>query len=392
MHVIVPTEDLIDVLSRLKPLRSLKTRGFPFSVYTLEAKDGKLQIIISDKTTITASMEIFADVKKPGKISLNGGDFYQVIMKLIPVTRTSSGGSKDIELLVKGNKLYLDTSTTYLSVNASVKQQRTFSLVEEDLSWNTRKTTVPTSKFEMHIESVLELFKTLGRMVSAYTSDIVGLSGILMKVSPEEIKFVVSDGIRLLETVVCQELATSDLELILPKSTVNLLYYLVSVGDILEVEASSQQIRFRISSDGLETLLVSSLIAGNYPDYESVFSYGNSPNITINTKLFKDNIMNVRECLDKQDYLLKLKYRKALTLENASKNSHLTFTNEGLPVVSSEGGPFELIVNAYYLESLLAFVDSENVKLVIPVEFKPLLLYNISDTLQIRAALALTRE
>ena len=82
----------------------------------------------------------------------------------------------------------------------------------------------------------------------------------------------------------------------------------------------------------------------------------------------------------------------SLSLVNTKSSSHIEFSNSGLPVVSAQAQPFEILVNAFLLEGLLSLLKSENITLVSPPDNKPLVIINEDEDIKIRTAIALATE
>jgi DNA polymerase III sliding clamp (beta) subunit (PCNA family) len=391
MHVIVPTLDLVSMLGKLRPMRSLNTSGFEFAIYTLEAKDKKLRLIVGDRTSITASMEIFANVKQEGKASVNGQDFYESILKIVPEGKSSTVGSKEIILKRTDTQLKMETVTTYHKLNVNIAQKRAFHLVTMDLSLD--ELDKPKDHYvKIKAAHLAEIFKVSNRLISSYTSDIASLSGILLRVRNNKLLSVVSDGMRILEVIYPQPVQSDDFDVILPKLTANLLQLLIEEGDEVEIYVDSRRIKFFIDSDGLKTYLSSSILRAAFPEYEPIFNAtGNT--LSVNSGLFSDNISNIRKSLNDDTYRVKLIFDGTkLSMTNTKSSSHMEFSNDGLPVTNVKAMPFEIMINAFLLEGLLTLLKSEDITLVSPPDNKPLVILNRDEELKIRTAIALATE
>lgn len=391
MHVVVPTLDLTVMLSKLRPLRSLTTSGFSFPIYTLEAYGDKLRLLIGDRLSITASMEVFAKVKKEGKISVNGADFYENVIRIVPDSKSTIAGSKEIELEGTDTQLKMSTTTYYAKINSQVSQQRSFSRVATDLSVNLADKPT-THQLKMQANNLAEIFRVSSRLISSYTSDMTSLSGILIRVRNKTMYSVVSDGTRILEVTYPQEIESEDFDVILPKITATLLQGIIEDGDEVEMCVDSKRIKFYINSNGLETYLASSIVKAAFPAYEGLFSVlGNK--IKLDSRVFVDNITNIRKALNDDTYRVRLVYDgKTLSMQNSKSSSHLAFSNSGVPVVEADSKEFDILINAFLLEGLLTLIRSDTLTLISPPDNKPLILLNNDDRLVIKTAIALASE
>jgi len=387
MHVVVPTFDFIRMLNNLKPLKTLVTTGFEFAVYTLETQGSdKLKLIVGDGTNLMASTEIFADVKKEGKLSVNGNDFLQLMSKIHPDAR--GAGSKEIELKTTSTKLHVKTYTNYVGAKKAVENKREFSLLTKDL---VAKETLQKTEYEFKIKAVFmsEIFKVLSRMVSAYTSDIAGLSGVLLRVKDKMLRFVVSDGKRILEVFFPEAVNCNDVDVILPKITCLLLQTLLMEGDTLKISYDgNRQIKFEIDTQGLKTVVMSGIIVAYFPPYESIFN-NTGEVLTMDVSILTDNITNIRRAIDDEAFRIHIKFDgDTLALGNYNySDGHINFSNSNIPVVSSSSSGFEVLLNAFLLESLISLIPAESITLIIP-ENQPIILDNCDNSLRVRAALA----
>jgi DNA polymerase III sliding clamp (beta) subunit (PCNA family) len=390
MHVIVPTGDFSRLLSRLKPMRAITTTGFAFPIYSLEAHQNKIRLIISDNSSIVASSEIFATVKEPGTVCLNGEDFVQMVAK-IPAINTANTGSKNLELKSTNTKLNLSTDIHYSKIGKNVSQKRSFSLVNATLS--ARDDFDPQGDNAVRIKLpatyLSDVFKVLGKTVARYTSDMAGLSGVLIRCKDQTLLFVVSDGFRIIEIKYPDPIPSKDFDLIIPKLTCTLLQSLIYDGDELEILSDRSQIKFRIDTAGLITSVLSSLVVAYFPPYESIFNVSGEV-LKVYTHILLENISNVRSVLEEEPYRIKMEFNKqALGLKSLNQSTHVSFANEEIPLLTQLGAPFELIVNAILLESSLAILGADTIQLTVPDNNKPIIIDNCDDTLRIKIAVAL---
>jgi hypothetical protein len=387
MHIKVPTYDFIRMLSTIKPLRTVVTTGFSFAVYTLEAYDNKLRLVVGDKSTLTASTEIFAEVKQPGKVSVNGTDFLQVMSKIVPDV-DQGRGSKTLTMKSTDTNLGITTVTKYEG-SKGITQRRSFTLLRSHLK--SREDYVPDGiAFEIPAEYLSDIFKVVVRMVSTYTSDIAGLSGVLLRIKSGIIKFVVSDGKRLLEIELPKKASAPDVDILLPKLTCSLLQTLIEDGDSLKVTYDGQRmVRFDIDSNGLKTIVVSSVIVAYFPPYQ--FFNETGPAFRIKTQLLLDNIINIKKALDDEAFRVQIvcdSETLSITNEHAP-DSHTRFTNSGIPLVQSGGADstVNLLINAFLLESVLHLIGTEDIVVTVP-EGKAVIVTSVGSDLIVKAAVA----
>jgi DNA polymerase III sliding clamp (beta) subunit (PCNA family) len=391
MHVVIPTLDLVVMLGKLRPMRSLVTSGFQFAIYTLEAYDDKLRLIVGDRTSITASMEIFANVKEPGKVSINGTDFYESVVRIVPDSKSTFSGSKEITLKATDTKLNMSTITYYNKLDVKIPQKRSFARVITDLVLN------PDDRPGLHhvkvkAQHLSEIFKVSSRLISSYTSDMAGLSGILLRIKDKKMLSVVSDGMRILEVTYPHAISSEDFDVIIPKLTASLLQGLIEEGDEVELFVDARKIKFFIDSGGLKTYVSSSILRASFPEYSPIFE-ADGNELSINTRIFSDNISNIRKSLNDDTYRVRLAFDGTkLAMTNTKSSSHVEFANEGIPVEVKGAKPFELLVNAFLLEGLLSLLKSDNITIITPPDNKPMVILNQDEDVVVKTAIALASE
>jgi DNA polymerase III sliding clamp (beta) subunit (PCNA family) len=393
MHVTVPTSDFVRLMSKLKPMKSLVTTGFSFTIYTIEAKDNKLRLIVSDNTTITASSEIFATIKSPGVISVNGTDFFQLISKL-PHTNNPSLQSKELELQADRGTLTVSTISDYTNIGASVSQNRSFTLVNAVLSARDEFSPQGVNAIKVSLPALYlaDVFRALGKIIANYTSSITGLSGVLVRCKDKKLIFAVSDGYRIIEISYPGDVNSPDFDIILPKVTCMVMQGLIGDGDNLEMWSDGHQVKFVVDNSGLRTSVLSSIIMAYFPPYSSVFDVTGTV-IKLNTKLLVDNVANVRKAIDEDPYRIKINFTsKVFNIYNHGQGSHISFKNEGIPLVLGPTQPQDLVINAVLLDSSLSILGSDLIQITIPPGKKPIIVDNLDDNLRIKIAIALVDE
>ena len=393
MHVIVPTSDFVRLMSKIKPMKSLTTTGFSFTIYTIEAKDKKLRLIISDNATITASSEIFADIREPGTISVNGSDFFLLVSKL-PHANNPHLQSKNLELKSDRGTLLVSTTVDYTTMGASVAQSRTFSLVNTILSAHDDFNPQGPRAIKVKLPALYlsDVFRALGKIIVNYTSNIAGLSGVLLRSKDKKLFFVVSDGYRIIEISYPEGINAPDFDIILPKVTCMVMQGLIGDGDSLELWSDGNQIKFVIDNDGLRTSVLSAVIIAFFPPYTSIFEAAGSV-IKLNTKLLVDNVTNIRKAIEEDPYRVKITFNtNTFGVYNHGQGSHISFKNEGMPLLKGPLQPRDLVINAVLLDSSLNIIGTDDIQITIPENKKPIIIDNLDDSLRIKIAIALVDE
>jgi DNA polymerase III sliding clamp (beta) subunit (PCNA family) len=380
-------------MSKLKPMKSLVTTGFSYTIYTIEAQNNKLRLIVSDNASITASSEIFASVKEAGTISVNGTDFFQLVSKL-PHTNNPNLQSKDLELKSDRGTLSVSTVSDYTNLGASVAQTRSFTLVNAILSARDDFTPQGPTAIKVPLPALYlaDVFRALGKIIANYTSGIIGLAGVLLRCNNKKLIFAVSDGYRIIEITYPTDIEAPDFDITLPKVTCMVMRGIVSDGDSLELWSDGQQVKFVIDNSGLRTSILSSIVMANFPPYSSVFNVTGTV-VRLHTKLLVDNISNIRKAIDEDPYRIKINFTdKVFNIYNHGHGSHISFKNEFIPLLVGPAVPQDLVINAVLLDSSLSILGSDAIQITIPSDKRPIIVDNLDDNLRIKIAIALVDE
>lgn len=387
MHIVVPTIDLLNLIHTLKPIRTIKTVGHDFPIYTLIATDDKLKLIVSDKLSITASMEVFAQIKKPGKLSVNGRDLYSTVVQTKPYSNSDGVGSKEYTLKADDSKLYLKTDIFY--GRKSILQTRSLSRINADLS-NMERQDFNMAPISIKIENLNKILATLARIITSDAAGEIGQS-ILLRMRKGALTFVATDGVLVVEVAGDSENEVPDFDLLLPRQSCSMLSNLIMVGDILQIQYNTHQAKFLIDNHGLNLSFITSLIIGDYINYENIFN-DDAFHLITNTKILWDNLNNINKTLGDESWRTQIEIMKStLRLSNLVKG-HYDFTNEGIPAVIFNANGNKWVVNSLLLSGLVSIVASEEVKLTVDSSQKLLRVYSTSGAPYIRGALGLNKE
>jgi DNA polymerase III sliding clamp (beta) subunit (PCNA family) len=383
MHLQIPIVDLVQLVSILKPIKSLTTQNLDFAIYTLEASEGRLRLIAGDGIGLVSYGEITAEVLRPGRLSVNGVDFFTAAL--------SFGDSTEVLVLREtATKLMMELVTS--QEGQKVKHKRTLSLLKDDLTVF-QESFVETAIYTVPSEVLLGALKLSGKFLSAHTSDMDGLSGILLRTNQEQLQIVVSDGARLLEIThsLGAEVAASDV--LISKTVYGMLAALFRYTQTIEVRASSARVKLTGDMDGKFAFLSAPVIIAEFPEYRHFFNNQTGTQFSVDARMFLQALSNVRKLLSDNLYRVNVLITKAgITLTN-TKVSHADFTSEGIPLMSFSGDRVSVTINALLLESLVQVCGNTELFIVVPGDNKPLSLSAIDKHgFGIRAALGVIEE
>ncbi|MBU0647830.1 DNA polymerase III subunit beta [Patescibacteria group bacterium] len=230
--------------------------------------------------------------------------------------------------------------------------------------------------FEMMVETLQD---AVSKVVFAASTGETNptLAGVLFRSDKDNLKVVATDSYRLAERVIkLKKVLEKDLSVIVPTKTVAELNRMLSnsMGEV-GVYVSDNQIMFRV--DDME--IVSRLVEGNYPAYESIMPTGSVTRVVVGTKellrdtkmaaVFSRETQKIKLMVDKDVGMLK-SLSKGQTGENISKME-----------VEVEGASGEITFNTRYLSDVLAVVDSSKIILEMTDKLKPGLVKPLNDDL-----------
>lgn len=299
MNLSISKEQLLGGLQSVQNVVSTRTTLPILSNVLLRAEGNRLELTATDlDVTITRSVE--ATVTKPGATTLP-------VKKLFGIVRELSNSGVDLEVDDK-NVCSIRSGPSFFKLRGlgaeefppapTFKEEKKLVLPQEKLRGMLRKTSFAISTDE-----------------SRYV-----LNGILMSLKEHKLTMVATDGRRLAladEEVDISEKSQGDF--IVPAKAVNELNRLLGDKGDLEVVYSENQAAFNLKDDkGFNTLLITKLIEGNYPNYRQVI-----PNET------KERIP-----LGREEFLHALKRAEIMTSEKQN-SVKFTFTKNELSITAN---------------------------------------------------------
>ena len=299
---------------------------------------------------------IGAKIEEEGEITIPAKVFYDYV---------NNNNDENIELMVEGQVVTLKSVHYTTKINALPSDE--FPII-------------PKIESESVIELPAEILHdaVLKVVFAAATGETnPTLAGVLFKVEGGKLKVVATDSYRLAERVV--DLGSGevqDIQVIVPTKTIQELVRLLgNVSGSVKVYISDNQIMFGLN--GIE--LVSRLIEGNYPAYESIMPVSFATKVVVSTKdllrdtkmaaVFSRETQKIKLMVDKENNKL-ISMSKGQTGENVSNIE-----------VEVEGNAGEITFNTRYLADVLNVAGSLKVILELTDKLKPGLVKPVNDDL-----------
>ena len=251
MNLTITKEQILNGLQSVQNIVSTRTTLPILSNVLLRAEGKSLQLSATDlDVTITCVVE--ATVKKPGAITIPAKKLFGIVREL---------GAMEIDLEVDDkNACSLRAGSSFFKIRGlgaeefppmpNLQEHKNVNLPQEKLRSMLRKTSFAVSTDE-----------------SRYV-----LNGIFMSLKEHKLTMVATDGRRL--ALVDEDVdvsAKNQTEFIVPAKAVNELNRLLTDKGEVEVRFAGNQAAFTLKDEkGMNVVIVSKLIEGNYPNYRQV--------------------------------------------------------------------------------------------------------------------------
>ena len=324
----------------------------------LDAKSSKLTITATDLDLIFIHQIKNIEILKEGKTTTTSSIMYDIVRKF------SSGKKINLTLNDK-NKLHLESEKSIFNLNCINASE--FPLTDENFSDN-----------EFFIKSK-QLLKLLNKCKFSVSNDETRhyLSGIYIHQTEVDEKnyltAVATDSHRMSISKIKLEKKINFEPIILPKKTI---FQLCSLLDNYEGDVKISNVRSKIKFELNNSVLISKLIDGKFPNYIQVIPKNNQKKLEIDLKLFLGSVDRVASVsLDKKDGV-KFNLSKD-TLDLSVNNTNSGDGKETL-VVKFEH-ELEISFNSKYLIDIASQLDGDKIDLFFNDINSPVLIKDPSD-------------
>jgi DNA polymerase-3 subunit beta len=299
MNLTIAKEQISSGLQAVQNIVSTRTTLPILSNVLLRADNNALQLTATDlDVTITCSVE--ATVKKPGATTVPAKKLFGIVREL---------GTTEIEIETdEKNTTSLRSASSFFKIKGlgaeefppmpNLADQKSVKIPQEKLRSMLRKTSFAISSDE-----------------SRYV-----LNGIFMSLKEHKLTMVATDGRRL--SMVDEDVDVSDknqTEFIVPAKAVNELVRLLTDKGEVEVRFAGNQAAFTLKDDkGMNLIIVTKLIEGNYPNYRQVIP----------------GEAKERVSLSREEFMHALKRAELMTSEKQN-SVKLNFTRNNLAITAN---------------------------------------------------------
>ena len=324
----------------------------------LDAKDSNLKIVATDLDLIFIQNLSNIEISEEGQTTTSCSIMYDIVRKF--------NNEKKINFnLVNENKINLESDKS--SFNLNCLKATEFPITEENFKDN---------EFSLNSKKLLKLLNKCKFSVSNDETRHY-LSGIFLHLTENDgKKFLTaaatdSHRMAISKTLLSQEISFEPI--ILPKKTI---FQLCSLLDNYDGDVKISNLKSKIKFEFNESVLISKLIDGKFPNYFQVIPKDNQKKLEIDLKSFLTSVDRVASVsLDKKDGL-------RMNLENNNLSLSVNSSNSGDGKESlSVNFDYELDIsfNPRYLIDVASNLDGNKIEIYLNESGSPALIKDPSD-------------
>ncbi len=324
----------------------------------LNVKNSKLTITATDLDLIFIHQINNIEVAEEGKTTTTSSIMYDIVRKF-------SSGKKINLTLNNDTKLHLESEKSVFNLNCISASE--FPLTEENFNEN---------EFIMKSK---ELLKLLNKCKFSISNDETRhyLSGIYFHQTEIEGKnfltAVATDSHRMSISKIRLENKVNFEPIILPKKTI---YQLCSLLDNYDGEVKISNIKSKIKFEMKDSVLISKLIDGKFPNYIQVIPKNNQKKLEVGLKIFLDSVDRVASVSQDKKDGVKFNLKKDI-LDLSVNNTNSGDGNETLSVKFDH--ELEISFNSRYLIDVASQISGEKIELFLNDTGSPALIKDPAD-------------
>ncbi len=359
MKFVVPKNVIFKGLAHVQSIVEKKSTLPILSNILIEAKDNNIVLSATDMD-ISITEKIASNIVDSGSTTVNATTFYEIIRKL--------PDSKEIEIISNDGKL--------LSIRSGSSRFSLGCLPKEDFPIIETENTGTNIKIESHI-----LLKLIDKTKFAISNEETRyfLNGLYFNIRKEVksncITLVGTDGHRLSKVdYLSDNIPDKNMGVIIPKKTINELSKLLSefTGEI-DINLSSNKIVFFIN----DSILISKLIDGNFPDYKRVIPLENKNILKLNRGNFFQAIDRVSTINSDKLPIVKLKLLNNIMNISTSNADNGTATED--IETDYQGDEIEIGFNSKYILDMVNNLEDDEICLSFRDNSSPITATESSD-------------
>jgi DNA polymerase-3 subunit beta len=318
----------------------------------METSGGKVTITRTDMEMVTIH-NVSAEIMEEGSITVPLKEFSDILKNLPSDREISLETGENNKLHIKSGK------SKFWVIGAPKSEYPVIPAIEK------------TSSFKIKAKAIKEMLENTIFSSSTQETRYV-LNGLLWVNSKDKFEIVATDGRRLALASGAKIEGAGDFKIIVPSKILNEVLKLLSINkpsqeDIIETGVSSNQISFSMG----ETVFISRLIEGNFPNYEQVIP--TKKNIVFNapTKELLDSTKRAALCASDLGGTVKYTLSEG-NISVTANSSKMDFSDEVKLDYSGEN--FGASFNPQYVIDALKIINSDKTTFSFASSSQPVLL------------------
>ena len=324
----------------------------------LDVQNSRLTLTATDLDLIFIHQIQNIEIVEEGKTTTTSSIMYDIVRKF------SSGKKINLTLNDK-NKLHLESEKSVFNLNCISASE--FPITDEDFNQN------------QFIIKSKQLLKLLNKCKFSVSNDETRhyLSGIYFHQTDFEDKnyltAVATDSHRMSISKIRLEEKIEFEPIILPKKTI---YQLCALLDGYDGDVKISNVKSKIKFELANSVLISKLIDGKFPNYIQVIPKNNQKKLEIDLKLFLDSVDRVASVsLDKKDGV-----KFSLTQNTLNLSVNNTNSGDGKETINVKfEHDLEISFNSRYLIDVASQLDGDKIELFFNDMGSPALIKDPSD-------------
>jgi len=361
--VILETRDLAKILGLAGSIVEKRNVLPILSHIKLEANSGKLVLTATDMD-LAVQMEIGAEVKHQGVITVHSETFSNIIRKIT---------DKTLEME------YID-STSQLAIHAKTYEVELSTLPAHDFP--TMDNFTPKMDFKVAASSLVTLLEMTKFAISTEETR-YNLNGVYLHSVLVDGKHILSaaatDGHRL-AAFKSDVILSSDFGIILPRKTVNELHKILKDSNMAEQEVTVSVGHNRVRFTCAGMTIISKLIDGTFPDYQVFIPVSNENKLSISATLFKEVVDRVATVTAEKFPAIKVTIMED-QLELYAHGESRGLANEILPINGQDlkysGNQVTIGLNPRYVLDVLSALGNDEIIVMLADGFAPALIKSV---------------
>ena len=345
MKFSVTKEKLLECLQQVQNVVSTRTTLPILSNVLLQANGNEISLTTTDLDVgVRGSFE--ADVEKGGATTLPARRLFTIIRELPSSEISFDIDGKNAASIRSGQSFFkiLGLPEEEFPPLPKFDETKVVTIRQKDLRDGLRKTSYAISTDE-----------------TRYV-----LNGVLFSFKDNKLTLVATDGRRLAMLDIDLEFPRShEADIIVPTKAVTELQRLLTDEGDVRVSVGSGQIAFDLNN----TLLVSKLIEGNYPNYKQVIPGEMKERVTLERETFLNSLRRVSLLASDKSNSIKLNFAKN-NIDITANTPEVGEAKESLPVVY-KGREFSIAFNPEFLMAPLRNLTEDEIFLDLIDEMSP---------------------